>query len=572
MAWQIKIHTLNVGQGDAQIIEVWDVVEDTDEDYIKWKKKNDEEMQEDSSDLKKKYAQKYVEWKKNTQQGMLEEPSSKHQAILIDGGPSSKFHEKLYPYLIENKIVLTKILLSHFDSDHYEGIINLIKVDNNGYFLNKVNEFLRVCNNSSSEDNYLAHALLLYCNIYHIDEISKLKLDDKQIEYIKLKIIDIEKTNKDEALGLAKKILKSKDINSEKDFYEKLNIKKIFNIKEILSLTTIDVENEKHVKELNLFWREIKKDGKYDTLVNSMQLWTAPILENVQILHTDKNSCIEDSFNNVKTIWESFVKYVEKGCAWDGNYPLLNILSTTRQRIIESTYFNLDESNNDKYYLGDEILWGERGSFNTNMELNKLEIKPRLFICAANMDFFKLKKDRSHSLQTHTNYSSVGLFFHYNNFTYLTAGDLEGSYEEKLAQYLSGKYSLNGINVGLDFNNINLMKLGHHGGENASSEITLTCLNPKEVILSCGDNYKFQHPRRAVIQRLYNNNQIKRIYYTNSAPRYGLKDSWGKVVNQKREKNLQLNNDIADLNAELDILKGQSEQKNKKKSIKKRKK
>lgn len=75
---------------------------------------------------------------------------------------------------------------------------------------------------------------------------------------------------------------------------------------------------------------------------------------------------------------------------------------------------------------------------------------------------------------------SVCVMFHHGSKKFLFTGDLEEDGEECLAQ----KY---------DFSQVELFKAGHHGSENASTEILLKEIKPKIIVVSCvlGDKHDF---------------------------------------------------------------------------------
>lgn len=74
----------------------------------------------------------------------------------------------------------------------------------------------------------------------------------------------------------------------------------------------------------------------------------------------------------------------------------------------------------------------------------------------------------------------------------LLTGDVEGKGEEALAEELLR----NGVN------NIDLLKVAHHGSGNSTSEELLDAMEVKYAIISCGRNNSYGHPHRETLERL----------------------------------------------------------------------
>ncbi len=55
-----------------------------------------------------------------------------------------------------------------------------------------------------------------------------------------------------------------------------------------------------------------------------------------------------------------------------------------------------------------------------------------------------------------------------------------------------------------DLRNIALLKLGHHGSATSSGEEFLATTNPKYAMISYGENNRYRHPHREVVERLQN--------------------------------------------------------------------
>ena len=57
--------------------------------------------------------------------------------------------------------------------------------------------------------------------------------------------------------------------------------------------------------------------------------------------------------------------------------------------------------------------------------------------------------------------------------------------------------------------NIDILKVGHHGSRTSSSKEFIDELNPKYALISVGENNKFNHPNKEVLENL-NNSKIYR--------------------------------------------------------------
>ena len=97
-----------------------------------------------------------------------------------------------------------------------------------------------------------------------------------------------------------------------------------------------------------------------------------------------------------------------------------------------------------------------------------------------------------------TNNTSYGFILKYNNFNAFFGGDLESGYEDQLS-----------IRYPYD---IDLLKVGHHGSKNSTSQQFLKRFKPEIAIIQVGKDNSYGHPSGEVIE-LLNLNHIK--YYIN---------------------------------------------------------
>lgn len=527
MAWQIKIHTLNVGQGDAQIIEVWDQVEPSDKEYKKWAKQKKVSLTAESL---KQFAQEYVEWqnseRKKDPKSMDEEVSPKYQAILIDGGDkknNDNYNYKLiYNFVATKEIRITRMLLTHFDEDHYGGWMDLIKEDINSIYFNsllitfrKILEFFRI-----DDKNKYHIAIVLYKNLFNFE--------NEALEKINVDInIDSTKDQISEYLKQAGDLLKNyKSKLSDENFHKLLDIPHLFNPSKFSDLTEIDFSSAEKLKAVDArSIINIYSEGDHRILdAFGGEINEKTILQNVEFIYPDKDSCkgtLKDT--TPKSVWEDIDKFVR-----NDRSSLLKDFSNIEIKHRKKTCKEFTIG-----CLGTDILGFSEG----NLEIynkQKLKDKPGLFVVIGKGKIYDFQKKKLTT--TLTNSSSIGLLFVYKTFTYLTCGDLT-DLDGDLGQNGNPKNYGNSTDSDLEsilakrlnnegYRELSLMKIGHHGSHEGTSNYVLDKLKPNWVIISCGNLKSHDHPTREMLHRLYNNDCVKKIYTTGSGVRYGLNETF----------------------------------------------
>jgi beta-lactamase superfamily II metal-dependent hydrolase len=106
------------------------------------------------------------------------------------------------------------------------------------------------------------------------------------------------------------------------------------------------------------------------------------------------------------------------------------------------------------------------------------------------------------------NDSSIGLVIRFNNFFYLTAGDLPWQGEDRIAAAvmatgLPDPAAPAGPVMAVP-NTIASFKVGHHGSVTSTSPAFLAAINPASALISCGYNDSYLHPDQPVITMLAN--------------------------------------------------------------------
>ena len=148
----------------------------------------------------------------------------------------------------------------------------------------------------------------------------------------------------------------------------------------------------------------------------------------------------------------------------------------------------------------DKVIFNN-DTFN-DLELNLVKIlKEKNIKYYKNMKSISLGKNRLHFLNNelydNENDNSSVIYTELNNYKFLFMGDAGVEIEEDLIE----KYNLQ---------NIDVLKVGHHGSKTSSSEKFVNEINPKYSIISVGKNNRYGHPNKEVLNNLENS----KIYRT----------------------------------------------------------
>lgn len=112
------------------------------------------------------------------------------------------------------------------------------------------------------------------------------------------------------------------------------------------------------------------------------------------------------------------------------------------------------------------------------------------------------------------NDNSNVIYFNYNNYKFLFMGDAGVEVEEDLIE----KYNLQDIDV---------LKVGHHGSKTSSSKEFINEINPKYSIISVGKNNRYVHPNKEVLENL----EESKIYRT---------DQYGSIMFKIKNNKLKI--------------------------------
>ncbi len=113
------------------------------------------------------------------------------------------------------------------------------------------------------------------------------------------------------------------------------------------------------------------------------------------------------------------------------------------------------------------------------------------------------------------NDTSIGLVINYKNFNMFTAGDLSYNFEEA---------ALNKTNYDVD-----ILKVSHHGSLTSTSDKFLKLISPEVAVISVGENNRYGHPKKEILERL-NNNNIKDVFRTDLSGRVSLVTDGVKLI------------------------------------------
>ena len=135
--------------------------------------------------------------------------------------------------------------------------------------------------------------------------------------------------------------------------------------------------------------------------------------------------------------------------------------------------------NNDNYNELEQNIIKNLKSKNINYYKDLEEI---------NIDKYKLQFLNTNEYNDENNNSNV-IYFNYNNYKFLFMGDAGKTKEEDILK----KY---------DLNNIDFLKVGHHGSNTSSSKKFINSINPKYSLISVGKNNRYGHPNKEVLDIL----------------------------------------------------------------------
>lgn len=198
------------------------------------------------------------------------------------------------------------------------------------------------------------------------------------------------------------------------------------------------------------------------------------------------------SYNQEK--WQ--IKETEYSIAKFKTIPYLKSLGITKLDyliITHGDYDHMGESINlVKNFKVDKVIFN-------NDEYNDLELEFIKILENKNIQYYQNIKELNiynnklyflnNKIYDNENDNSNIIYTNFNGIKLLLMGDSGIGVEENIIK----KYNLN---------NIDILKVGHHGSKTSSSEKFIDKINPKYSIISVGKNNRYGHPNNIVLENL----------------------------------------------------------------------
>lgn len=195
---------------------------------------------------------------------------------------------------------------------------------------------------------------------------------------------------------------------------------------------------------------------------------------------------LKDKDKNKDCKWQSFFFdqiRMHKQYSPHGDYDRMGeVINLVNDFKVDNVIFNCGEYND----LENELI---------NV-LDKKHIEYYSCIKELNIDEYKLQFLNTVEYDNENDNSSV-IYLNYNNYKFLFMGDASTTREKDILE----KYNLN---------NIDVLKIGHHGSKTSSSKTFIDKISPKYSIISVGKNNRYGHPNDSVL----NNLEGSKIYRT----------------------------------------------------------
>lgn len=193
---------------------------------------------------------------------------------------------------------------------------------------------------------------------------------------------------------------------------------------------------------------------------------------------------------------------IDTGGLFANYYPIENIINflksigITKINYLILTHGDYDHMGYSSYLINNykvkNVIFNN-GTFN-DLELELIDILNKKnityyqsleYLNIANSKLYFLNKE----IYNNENDNSSVLYLKLSNYKFLFMGDASINVEDKLIK----TYSLNDIDV---------LKVGHHGSKTSSSKNFINYINPKYSIISVGKNNLFGHPNKEVLKIL----------------------------------------------------------------------
>ena len=187
---------------------------------------------------------------------------------------------------------------------------------------------------------------------------------------------------------------------------------------------------------------------------------------------------LKDKDKNKDCKWQSFFFdqiRMHKQYSPHGDYDHMGeVINLVNDFKVDNVIFNCGEYND----LENELI---------NV-LDKKHIEYYSCIKELNIDEYKLQFLNTVEYDNENDNSSV-IYLNYNNYKFLFMGDASTTREKDILE----EYNLN---------NIDVLKIGHHGSKTSSSKTFIDKISPKYSIISVGKNNRYGHPNDSVLNNL----------------------------------------------------------------------
>ena len=212
---------------------------------------------------------------------------------------------------------------------------------------------------------------------------------------------------------------------------------------------------------------------------------------------------LKDKDKNKDCKWQSFFFdqiRMHKQYSPHGDYDHMGeVINLVNDYKVDNVIFNCGEYND----LENELI----------DVLDKKHIEYYSCIKELNIDKYKLQFLNTKEYDNENDNSNV-VYFNYNNYKFLFMGDAGIKREKDILE----KYNIE---------DINFLKVGHHGSKTSSSEEFINEINPKYSIISVGKNNRYGHSNDSVLDNL----EDSKIYRT---------DQDGSIMFRIKSDNLEI--------------------------------
>ncbi len=215
-------------------------------------------------------------------------------------------------------------------------------------------------------------------------------------------------------------------------------------------------------------------------------------LNSITFLDVGEGDSIYLHFNHKNIIIDTGGSYIEGNIVSNTTIPFLKKQGVSKIHFLVLSHGDKDHMGDAKYLINHfkvkEVILncGEYNSLEKELikELKKKKIKYSSCISKLDSLFFL-----NTYLYDNENDNSSVVYTEINQHKILLMGDASIEREKDIIE----NYNLN---------NIEILKVGHHGSKTSSSKFFLKAINPKYSIISVGKNNRYGHPNKEVLDNL----------------------------------------------------------------------